>query len=73
MSKNDPRQDLRSTEESIERDATRVLRLEEEKMKLDPADSRVDEISVQVERVAVSLETKSRAEREISEEIKHSE
>jgi 16S rRNA G966 N2-methylase RsmD len=65
----DPREDLRSTEESISRDAEQVVTLEEEKAALDPADPRVDRLSEQVERVAARLHHKAAAERELSEEI----
>ena len=65
----DPEHDLRATEESIQRDADTLKRLEEEKAGLDPSDSRVDRISEQVEDVANGLRDKAAAERELSHEI----
>ncbi len=65
----DPRQDLRATAESIQRDARQVATLEEQKTELDPNDPRVVHISEQVERLAVGLQDKAVAERELAEEI----
>ena len=65
----DPREDLRATEESIVADATRVVALEEKKMKLDPGDPRVDELSSQIERIAGGIEDKAKAEQALSGEI----
>jgi hypothetical protein len=65
----DPREDLRSTEEAISRDAEQVQTLEEEKAALDPSDPQVERISERVERVATGLKEKAVAERELSDEI----
>jgi len=65
----DQQNDLRATEESIQRDADTLKRLEEEKTDLDPRDARVDRISEQVEEVAKGLRDKAVAERELSHEI----
>ncbi len=65
----DPREDLRSTGESILRDAAQVMALEREKLKLDPADPRVDTLSARVERLAGGIEDKAKAEHVLSEEI----
>ena len=69
----DPEEDLRSTAESIKRDAARVHELESEKIALDPADPKVVELSDQVERIAAGLRDKAVAERELSEEIQAAE
>ncbi len=65
----DPREDLRATEESILSDAALVMALEEEKMALDPADPRVDQLSVQVQKLAGGIEDKAKVERSLSAEI----
>jgi hypothetical protein len=65
----DPRDDLRSIEESILRDADQVTSLEGEKAALDPADPRVPQLSEQVEGVTAGLEVKATAERELSEQV----
>jgi hypothetical protein len=64
-----PREDLRSTEASIRKDAERVRDLEDEKAALDEADPRVVVLSEQVEQLAARLQAKATAERELSEEI----
>jgi hypothetical protein len=69
----DPRQDLRSTAESIRRDAERVKTLEDEKAALDPDDPRVAELSEQIERMTAGLEDKATAQRQLSEEIQAAE
>ena len=68
----DPEDDLRSTEESIRRDAEQVDRLEGEKASLDPSDPRVEMLSERVEGVAAGLAGKTVAERELSHEIQES-
>jgi hypothetical protein len=65
-----PRDDLRSTEESIRRDAERVKALEDEKAALDPADPRVEHLSEEIERLATVLQGKTAAERELVEEVR---
>jgi hypothetical protein len=69
----DPEEDLRSTAESIRRDAARVQDLESQKIALDPADPKVVQLSDQVERITAGLRDKAVAEREISEEIQAAE
>ena len=69
----DHKEDLRSTAESIRRDAQRVQDLESEKIALDPADPKVVQLSHQVERIAAGLRDKAVAEREISQEIQAAE
>lgn len=64
-----PRDDLRSTAESIQRDAEQVKALEGEKISLDPEDPRVDHLSEQIERVITGMDGKAAAERELSEEL----
>ncbi len=66
----DPREDLRSTAESILGDAARVVALEKEKIGLDPADPRVDQLSAQVVGLAKGIEDKAKAEHVLSEEIR---
>jgi hypothetical protein len=68
----DIRDDLRSTGEAIEADADMVKKLEDEKRSLDPADSRVLELSERIERLSTGLKGKASAEREISEDIQAS-
>jgi hypothetical protein len=68
----DPKEDLRSTQESIKRDADRLQSLEARKTALDPEDEQVEELSGQAERVASSLRTKSVAERELAEQVRES-
>jgi len=63
------REDLRATEESIQRDAEQVIAIEEEKADLDPASDRVRALSQQAERLATSLLAKTAAERELSDEL----
>ena len=65
-----PRDDLRSTEESIRLDAKRMQVLEEHKAALDPADPRVERLSVEIERLANALQGKAAAERELALEIR---
>lgn len=65
-----PQDDLRSTEDSIRRDAERVKQLEDQKASLDPTDPLVERLSVQIERLANGLQGKAAAERELSREVK---
>ena len=64
-----PRDDLRSTEESIRRDAEQVQALEALKSTLEPTDPRVERLSEQIERLATGLQGKAAAERELVEEV----
>jgi len=60
--------DLRATAEAIQRDAERILTLEDTKAALDPDDPQTVPLSEQVERVASELKNKATAERELSED-----
>jgi hypothetical protein len=64
-----PRDDIRSTAESIRRDAEQVKALEDEKAGLDPEDPRVDVLSERIEHVIADMQAKAVAERELSEEL----
>jgi hypothetical protein len=55
----DLHEDLRSTEESIRRDAQRITALEDRKSALDSGDDRIPEPSEQVVRVANDLSEKA--------------
>lgn len=65
-----PQDDLRSTEDSIRRDAERLKQLEDQQASLDPGDPRAERISVQIKRLANRLQGKAAAERELSREVK---
>lgn len=69
----DPNEDLRSTQDSIRRDADRLKGLEDQKGALDPGDPRLEELSEEVERTTAALHDKARAERELTEEIQEAE
>ena len=64
-----PREDLRSTEESIRRDAEQVKMLEDEKASLDPSDPLVAQLSERIERISIDLQAKAAAERELVDEV----
>ena len=64
-----PEDDLRSTEESIRRDAEQVQKLETLKSTLEPTDPMVEHLSEQIERLATGLQGKAAAERELVEEV----
>jgi hypothetical protein len=68
----DPKEDLRSTVESIRKDAQQVSDLEREKASLEPGDPRVDDLSSRVEHVIGGMQVKAAAERELADEIKAS-
>jgi hypothetical protein len=65
----DPKDDFRSTEDSIRRDADRLKALEDRKAASDPDDPHVVELSAEVERVTAGMSDKAAAERELSEQI----
>ncbi len=65
----DPREDLRSTEDSMSRDAERVEALEDQQARLDPEDPRIDALADEVERLSAELRDKAAAERELSEQV----
>ena len=63
------RDDLEATSESLREDAQRVVDIEDEKQHLDAADPRLDELSVDAERLAGQVQQKSRIERDLAESI----
>jgi predicted phage gp36 major capsid-like protein len=63
----DPRDDLRATQESIRKDTDRLKDLEDQKASLDPGDERVAELSDQAERLSKELRDKTAAERDLAE------
>jgi hypothetical protein len=65
----DPREDLRSTEESILEDAESVLAMERDKSELDPTDPRVGELSDRIKRRTTELDAKAAAEQDLVEEV----
>jgi hypothetical protein len=65
-----PDDDLRSTEESILRDAQRLKELEGEKTAMDPTDPQVGPLADRIERIAAELKGKATAERELVEEAR---
>jgi hypothetical protein len=69
----DLEEDLRSTGHSIVRDADRLKALERRKAELDPADDRVQQLSVEAERVATTMRDKAAAERELATQIQEAE
>lgn len=58
--------DFRATAESVAQDAQDIKRIEDEKVELDPADPRVDQLSAQVEEIAEQLHQKTKAERDLA-------
>jgi hypothetical protein len=64
-----PRDDLKATEQSIQRDAKKIAELEEQKANLDPNDPAVERISDRVHETAQSLTDKSVAEQGLVDEI----
>jgi hypothetical protein len=65
----DSEEDLRSTENSILRDAAQLKALESRKAELDPEDERVPELSFEAERIASAMRDKAVAERDLAEQI----
>ncbi len=61
------REDLAATSESLEKDARRVVTIEEQKRDLETGDPRLAELSNEAERVAGEIQDKSRMERDLSE------
>ena len=61
-------QDLAATSESLKQDARRLFEIEDEKQDLDIDDPRLDELSMEAERLAGAVQQKSRVERALSEE-----
>jgi len=63
------REDFAATSESVEDDAERLVEIEHEKQKLDPADPRVDTLSIEAELLAGRIRQESRIERQLADEI----
>jgi hypothetical protein len=63
------REDLAATSESLQRDAERLVDVENEKQGLDAADPLVDALSVEAEAIAVQIEQKSRIERDLADDL----
>jgi hypothetical protein len=61
------RDDLAATSESLQADAQRLLRIEEDKQGLEMSDPRLQDLSREAERLGGDVEHKSRIERELSE------
>ena len=62
-------QDLRATTEAIRSDASRLAELEDAKLRLEPDDPRVDQMSEEAHSLATDIRDKSEAERELSEKL----
>jgi hypothetical protein len=62
-------QDLHATEDSIRSDLARLSALEMAKTALDPADPEVDRLSDEAVTLADGLARKTRAERELGEDL----
>lgn len=60
-------EDLAATSASLQEDADRVAQIEEEKQGLSIGDPRLEDLSVEAERIAGDLQRKSRVERDLSE------
>ena len=61
-------EDLAATSESLKEDARRLFEIEDAKEHLDIDDPKLDELSLQAERLAEDVQRKSRVERALSEE-----
>lgn len=59
--------DLAATSGSLQEDAERVARIEEEKRGLSIGDPRLEHLSAEAERIAGDIQRKSRVERNLSE------
>jgi hypothetical protein len=66
-------QDLRATTEAIRSDAARLAELEDAKLRLDPSDPRVDQVSAEAHDLAAEIKDKSEAEWELSEMVEKDE
>jgi len=66
----DPKEDLRSTEESIMEDAEALRDMERDKSELDASDPRVGELSDRIKRKTADLDAKAAAEQELAEEVR---
>jgi hypothetical protein len=62
------REDLAATAESLHADATRVASIEREKLDLEIDDPRLDTLSLEAERLAVQIQHKSRVERDLADD-----
>jgi hypothetical protein len=65
----DAEDDLRATADSILTDAERLTGLEERKLRLDPTDPAVLDLSQQIEALTERMRRLATAEREVAEEI----
>jgi hypothetical protein len=66
MARPDPREDLRSTQEAIAADASKVTELEKAKSGVEPEDPEAVDLSDRVLGVAKDLEGKAAAEAELA-------
>lgn len=65
---NETLEDLQATAEDVSLDAQLLQRIEDEKLRLDPSDPRVLNLSEQAVRIAEGLHAKTVAEREMAEQ-----
>jgi hypothetical protein len=65
----DTEEDLRATSESIQDDADRLKRLEEQKASLAADDPQLADLSREIERLAHTVAEKTTVERVLSEEL----
>jgi hypothetical protein len=62
-------EDLRATSESISADAERLKSIEDEKVRLEPGDPRLEQLAAEAERLAAGLAVKTNAQSDIVEEL----
>ena len=62
-------EDLKATSDSVVSAAQRIAAMEHEKTQLDAADPRVDELSVEIERLAGRLQQETVIERSITDDL----
>jgi len=62
-------QDLRATTESIQSDAARLAEIEQAKGEMEAADPEVDRLSSEAVELSNGIAAKTRAERELSEDL----
>jgi hypothetical protein len=63
------REDLAATAASLKDDAERLLDIERQKQSVEATDPKLDEMSIEAERLAGQIEEKSRVERELAHEL----
>jgi hypothetical protein len=73
MADDEQREDLAATSESLQGDAERLVEIETEKRTLDGADPRVDDLSIEAERIALGIQHKSRVERDLADGLEEGE